>query len=122
MIVVWKPCFCNNGVFSCWKILNKKYNAAKGFTTLTTMQLYKISNSKSQFSHCKKGGTNFLQLTSNYSFTLMFKVACKTYNKSQNLWTWLRKHYFTTGINVLVTTLAIAHVFPHGALDYNWRL
>jgi hypothetical protein len=97
---------------SHWKFWTKNKNGAKAFTTLVAMQLYRISHSESQFPHCNKGSTIVLRSTS----------TCKTFDKSQNPWVWLRTHYFTIGLSVSIIVFATSHVFPHGALNCNWRL
>jgi hypothetical protein len=106
---------------SRWKFWTKSINAVRTFNASTTMQRYKISNFEQQFPHYNKGSTIALQSTLVCNFTLMVKATCETSHKSQNSWGWLRTHCFTIGLSVSVTTLATTHVFPHGALDYNWR-
>jgi hypothetical protein len=77
---------------SCWKIWAKCINVVRTFTVSTTMQLYKISNFEQQFPHCNKGSTIALQSMLVCNFTLMVKATCKTCDKSQKSWVWLKTH------------------------------
>jgi hypothetical protein len=63
------------------------------------MQLYRISNFKSQFPHCNRGSTTTLQSTSIWNFTQMVKVGRKAFDKSQNFQIWLKTHCFTHYFN-----------------------
>jgi len=52
---------------------------------------------------------------------VMFMVACSTSNKSQYPLVWLKTHYFTISVKVLMTTWKIAHVKPKGTLACKWK-
>lgn len=52
---------------------------------------------------------------------VMLMVACSTSNKSQYPLVWLKTHYFTISVKVLMTTGKIAHVKPKGTLACKWK-